>query len=155
MFRQSATTGAMHSVCFYIGRLLVGLVDVRERDFPRERQSGFAYSRRLLPPFHRLRLSLVLRWRAHHLEEALLYRAFYWARVFKWTQRTFRWAKEISEREEDVTAVIEDARWYRKTLKLMVNGKVYALDDLLEDDLTLLARQLRMRLGTANSSGNR
>ena len=70
--------------------------------------------------------------------------------VFKWTQRTFRWTKEISVCEGDVAAVIEDARWYRRTLKLTLNGKIYALDDLLEDDLKSLALQLRVRLGTAN-----
>lgn len=75
--------------------------------------------------------------------------------VFKWTQRTFRWTKEISAREENVTAVVADARWYRKALTLKMSGKIYALDDLLEDDLELLARQLRMRLGIANSPVDR
>lgn len=69
--------------------------------------------------------------------------------VVKWTQRTFRWKNEISVPEEAVTAVVADARWYRKALKLTINGKVYVVDDLLEDDLQLLSRQLRMRLGMA------
>lgn len=73
--------------------------------------------------------------------------------VLKWTQQTFRWANEISARGENVTAVIADSRWYRKALKLKINGKVYVLDDLLEGDLDLLSRQLRIRLGMVNSAG--
>lgn len=72
--------------------------------------------------------------------------------VLKWTQRTFWWTNEISVPEEKVTTVVADARWYRKALKLKMNGRVYVLDDLLESDLELLSRQLRTRLGIANSS---
>jgi hypothetical protein len=67
----------------------------------------------------------------------------------KWTQRTFRWTTEISVQQENVTAVFADGTWYRKALKLKMNGKLYILDDLLEDDRKLLSRELRLRLGIA------
>jgi len=69
---------------------------------------------------------------------------------FKWTQRTFCWTKLVSVREGSVTAVVADARWYRKALKLKIDGQIYVLDDLLKEDLELLARQLRERLGVAS-----
>ncbi len=73
--------------------------------------------------------------------------------IFIWRQQTLRWARETRVREEDVTAVIENIRWYGKTLKLTVKGKTYALGDLLEDDLKSLARQICDRLGMLDCPG--
>ncbi len=71
--------------------------------------------------------------------------------VFKFTQRTFRWTKVITVPEENVTAVVAEAKWYRNELRLTMNGTSYAVGDLLEDDLKLLARELRRQLGLASA----
>lgn len=71
--------------------------------------------------------------------------------VFRWKQRTFRWSREFTVHPNDVTAVVAKTRWYKNEVIVTTKGKTYALGDLMKEDVQRLARELRHRLGIAES----
>src|SRR5437764_7398972 len=69
--------------------------------------------------------------------------------IFRWSYRILRWGKDIEAREEDVTAVIAKVRWYGNQLNITMAGRTYSLGDLMDDDMTIVARELRRALPRA------
>ena len=65
--------------------------------------------------------------------------------IFRWSYRILHWGKDIQAREEDVTAVIAKTRWYGNRLNVSMAGRTYSLGDLMDEDMTIVARELRRR----------
>ena len=70
--------------------------------------------------------------------------------LFRWRYRIWRWSREIEARREDVTAVEASVKWYGNHLNVIMNGKTYSLGDLLDDDVEVVARELRRALPRAS-----
>jgi hypothetical protein len=66
--------------------------------------------------------------------------------IFRWTYRIWRWSRDIEALRDDVTAVEAKVRWYGNRLNVIMNGKTYSLGDLLDDDIEIVARELRSAL---------
>lgn len=66
--------------------------------------------------------------------------------IFRWSYRVLRWSKDLEAREEDVTAVVAKARWYGNRLSVTMAGRTYSLGDLIDEDMTIIARELRRAL---------
>ena len=66
--------------------------------------------------------------------------------IFRWSCRILRWGKDLEAREEDVTAVAPKARWYGNRLSVTMAGRTYSLGDLIDEDMTIIARELRRAL---------
>lgn len=66
--------------------------------------------------------------------------------IFRWSYRILRWGKDIEARQEDVTAVIAKTRWYGNRLSISMAGRTYSLGDLIDEDMTIIARELRRAL---------
>jgi hypothetical protein len=66
--------------------------------------------------------------------------------IFRWSYRVLRWGKNLEGREEDVTAVVAKARWYGNRLNVTMAGRTYSLGDLMDEDMTIIARELRRAL---------
>jgi hypothetical protein len=63
--------------------------------------------------------------------------------IFRWRYKISRWRRDLEARQDDVTAVIAKARWYGNRLNVTMNGRTYSLSDILDDDLEIIARELR------------
>jgi hypothetical protein len=72
--------------------------------------------------------------------------------TFRWSYQISRWRRELEARQDDVTAVIADAKGYGNTLSVTMNGGTYSLGDLLDEDMEIVARELRRALPAAGSS---
>ena len=64
--------------------------------------------------------------------------------------RIFRWGRDIEAGTHDVTAIEAKVRWYRNRLSVSMNGKTYSLGGLLDEDLAVIARELRRALPNAD-----
>jgi hypothetical protein len=74
--------------------------------------------------------------------------------IFRWRSQISLWRRDLDARQEDVTAVIAKARWYGNRLNLTMNGKTYSLGDLLDEDMEIVARELRRALPEVRSSAD-
>jgi len=72
--------------------------------------------------------------------------------IFRLRYQISRWRRDIEARQDDVTAVIAKARWYGNRLNVTMNGKTYSLGDILDEDMEIVARELRRALPEAGSS---
>jgi hypothetical protein len=72
--------------------------------------------------------------------------------IFRLRYQMSRWHRDIEARQDDVTAVTAKARWYGNRLNITMNGKTYSLGDILDEDMEILARELRRALPEARSS---
>ncbi len=72
---------------------------------------------------------------------------------FRWSHTIWRWRRDIEARQEDVTAVIAKTRWYGNRLNITISDRTYSLGDLLDDDIAIVAQELRRALPAARSSG--
>jgi hypothetical protein len=66
--------------------------------------------------------------------------------IFCWRYRILRWSKAFEAQQRDVTAVTAKARWYRNRLSVTAGGRTYSLDSLLDEDLAIISRELRLAL---------
>ena len=66
--------------------------------------------------------------------------------IFRWSRRILRWGRDIEVRQHDVTSVTARAKWYGNRLSITMNGKTYSLGGLLDEDLEIIARELRRML---------
>lgn len=66
--------------------------------------------------------------------------------IFRWSYRILRWGKDIEARQEDVTAVTGKTRWYGGRLSITMSGRTYSLGNLIDEDVTTIARELRRAL---------
>jgi hypothetical protein len=74
--------------------------------------------------------------------------------MFRWRYQMSFWRRELEARQDDVTAVIAKARWYGNRLNVTMHGKTYSLGDLLDEDMDIVARELRRALPQARSSAD-
>jgi len=74
--------------------------------------------------------------------------------IFRWRYRIWRWSRDIEAHEGDVTVVDPKIKWYGNRLNITMNGKAYALDSLLDEDVQAVARELRRMLPRARHSAN-
>jgi hypothetical protein len=70
--------------------------------------------------------------------------------IFRWSWRIFRWGRDIEAGTHDVTAIEAKVRWYGNRLSVSMNGKTYSLGGLLDEDLAVIARELRRALPNAD-----
>jgi len=66
--------------------------------------------------------------------------------IFRWRYRILRWGRDIEARQNEVTAVMTKAKWYGNRLSVTMNGKTYSLRNLLDEDMEIVARELRRAL---------
>ena len=72
--------------------------------------------------------------------------------IFRWSWRILRWGRDTKVSQHDVTSVMSRIKWYGNRLSITMNGKTYSLGGLSDEDLEIIARELRQALPEARSA---
>jgi hypothetical protein len=70
----------------------------------------------------------------------------------RWSYGISRWRRAIEVAQQDVVAITAKHHWYGNRLLVAVRATAFRLDDLLDEDLETITRELRRALPGAKGS---